>query len=234
MPSPPPCRHCWPWRSRSRPWPCCNAPARSIPANGFPAWYQDANGLALQLCMPGTLADLNAGICPVFAADLPAGALPEVFPANWAHEHFYYMVTTDLPMAGRDKNSGLPMPGAGRFVFVGGIEATFNTPDPEAGQQITFNRWRARVVNPACSGSYTFHTPHRAPKTVAGVAGVRISDTEDIGIGPGFDGALQGSTGPFALRAATPGGQRAVMPGRVIHRYHNITRSLRTARCVMA
>lgn len=176
------------------------------PVHGFPAWYQDANGLALQLCIPGTLADLNAGICPLFAADLPAGALPEVFPTNWSHEHFYYMVTTGITTAGLDRVSGVPVAAEGRLVFVGGIEATFNTPDPEAGQQITFNRWRVFHSNPACSGNYTYYSPHRAPKTVPGVAGVRIGDTEDIGIGPGFDGALQGSTGPFALRAATPGG----------------------------
>ncbi len=180
------------------------------PSHGFPKWYQDATGLALEFCAPTTASDLVAGLCAVLPGIAPDGLdpnnLPEVFPGNFSLEHFYYLLTTTLPTSGLDKKSRLPVSGAGRFVFVNGLEATFNTPVPEAGQQITFNRWRARMDNLACSGNFTFYTPSRAPKTVAGVAGGRIADTEDIGIGPGFDGALTGSVGPFFLRATIPGG----------------------------
>ncbi len=184
------------------------------PANGFPVWYQDTNGLALEICTPANLTDFNAGVCPVLPGDIPQQAdgstlLPEVFPNNYSHEHFYYMVNAQVPTAGLDPKTGAVAPAQGALTFVGGIEATFNTPTPEVGQQITFSRWRVFHTNPACSGSYTYYTPHRAPKTVTGVAGVRIADTEDIGIGPTFDGAMTGSNGPFALRSATPGGPAA-------------------------
>ncbi len=177
-------------------------------SHGFPQWYQDANGLTLEFCSPTTLADLNAGLCAILPGPPPDGlsALPEAFPANFSLEHFYYLLSSVSTTAGLDKKTGLPASGAGRFVFVNGVEATFNTPTPEVGQQITFNRWRVRVDNLACSGSYTFYTPSRAPKTIVGVAGGRIADTEDIGIGVGFDGALAGSVGPFLQRALTPGG----------------------------
>ena len=116
------------------------------------------------------------------------------------------MVNAQVPTAGLDPKTGAVAPGQGAMTFVGGVEASFNTPAPEVGQNITFSRWRVFHTNPACTGSYTYYTPHRAPKTVAGVAGARIADTEDVGIGPTFDGALAGSNGPFALRASTPGG----------------------------
>ena len=175
--------------------------------HGFPAWYQDAGGMTLEFCMPTTQTDLNAGLCAILPGTPPAGlsVLPEVFPDNFSLEHFYYRLNSAVPTAGLDKKSRLPVPGAGRFVFDNGVEATFNSGTPTAGQQISFNRWRVRVDNLACTGNYTFYTPSRAPKTVAGTAGGRIADTEDIGIGAGFDGALAGSVGPFLLRAATPG-----------------------------
>lgn len=183
------------------------------PAHGFPLWYQDAGGLALEFCSPTTAADLNAGLCAVLPGAPPAGLdparLPEAFPGNFSLEHFYYLLTTSLPTAGLDKKTRLPVPGAGRFVFVNGLEATFNVPVPQAGQQVTFSRWRVRQDNVACTGNYTFHTPSRAPKTVQASAGGRIAYTEDIGIGPGFEGALAGSVGPFLRRADTPGGAPA-------------------------
>ena len=178
------------------------------PVHGFPQWYQDATGLTLEICSPTALADLSAGLCAILPGAPPAGlsVLPETFPANFSLEHFYYLLTSVTTSAGLDKKTGLPVPAAGRFVFANGVEATFNTPAPEAGQQITFNRWRVRVDNLPCSGSYTFYTPGRAPKAVTGSAGGRIADTEDIGIGAGFDGALTGSVGPFLQRASAPGG----------------------------
>ncbi|MCX7153040.1 MAG: hypothetical protein NT115_11085 [Proteobacteria bacterium] len=177
-------------------------------AHGFPAWYQDANGLALEFCAPTTQADLIGGLCAILPGTPPNGlsTLPETFPGNFSLEHFYYLLSADVPAAALDKKTGLPAAGAGRFVFVNGVEAGFSTPVPEAGQQMTFNRWRVRMNAIACTGNYTFHTPSRAPKTVAGIAGGRIADTEDIGIGPTFDGAMAGSVGPYVLRALTPAG----------------------------
>ena len=175
------------------------------PATGYPAWYQDANGLAVELCSPTTQADLVAGICFVTPAEVPA--LPEVMPTNWSQEHFYYYTSAVMTMASATPGVTTPIK------VLMGLEASFNTPTPQAGQQITFARWRVQApqaqAGMACSGNFTIYSPHRAPKTIPLAAGARLFDTEDIGIGPDFAGALNGAVGPFAMRAATPGGVAA-------------------------
>ena len=172
------------------------------PATGFPAWYQDANGLAVELCTPTTQADLVAGICFITPAEV--AVVPEVFPTNWSQEHFYYFTSAVMRVASATPGVTTPLK------VLTGVEASFNTPTPEAGQQITFGRWRVQApqanAGMACAGTFTIYSPHRAPKVIPVAAGARLFDTEDIGIGPDFNGALNGAAGPFAMRAATPGG----------------------------
>ena len=52
------------------------------PANGFPMYYVDKNGVALELCINTNAAVLAAGGCAVLPSAPPAGVLtvPEVFP----------------------------------------------------------------------------------------------------------------------------------------------------------
>ena len=175
------------------------------PAHGYPAFYQDTNGLALELCVPTTQADLVAGICFVTPAEVPV--LPEVIPTNWSQEHFFYFTSAVMTMASATPGVTTPLK------VLTGVEASFNTPLPEMGQQITFARWRVQApqaqAGMACTGTFTIYSPHRAPKVVDLVVGGRLFITEDIGIGPDFNGALNGAAGPFAMRAATPGGVAA-------------------------
>ena len=175
------------------------------PANGYPAWYQDANGLAVELCIPTTQADLVSGICFVTPAEVPV--LPEVMPTNWSQEHFYYFTSAVMNVASATPGVTTPLK------VLTGLEASFNTPAAEAGQQITFGRWRVQApqarAGMACAGTFTIYSPHRAPKAITLAAGARLFDTEDIGIGPDFNGALNGAAGPFAMRAVTPGGVAA-------------------------
>ena len=148
------------------------------PATGYPAWYQDANGLAVELCIPTTQADLVAGICFVTPAEVPV--LPEVMPTNWSQEHFYYFTSAVMNVA--SATPGVTTP----HKVLTGVEASFNTPAPEAGQQITFARWRVQApqanAGMACAGTFTIYSPHRAPKIIPLAAGARLFDTEDIGI----------------------------------------------------
>ena len=176
-------------------------------ANGFPAWYMDKNGVALALCVNLDAAVLAAGGCAVLPGAMPAGVqtVPEVFPANWAAEHFYTLAAVTLNTAGLDKKTGLPISGAGRLVVNMGLEASFSTGTPTPGAQITFNRWRVRQDNLACTGSYTYYTPNNAPQTFLGAAAGRLFQTADIGIGT-FDGPLAGTTGPYLQWSDTPGG----------------------------
>ena len=176
-------------------------------AHGFPVWYIDQKGVALELCVNLDAAVLAAGGCAVVPGPLPAGVqtVPEVFPANWAAEHFYTLASVTLATAGLDKKTGLPISGAGKLVLTMGLTGAFVAGVPTPGAQITFNRWRARQDNLACSGSYTYYTPNNAPQTFVGAAGNRLIQTSDIGIGS-FDGPLVGTTGPFLQWSATPGG----------------------------
>ena len=61
----------------------------SPPGNGFPLWYQDTTGLALDLCNPTT----QAQVTPCLLAPAPGApnpTLPFVFPTNWPDEQFWY------------------------------------------------------------------------------------------------------------------------------------------------
>lgn len=177
------------------------------PAHGFPTWYMDRTGVALELCINTDAALLAAGGCAILPAAPPAGVLtvPEAFPANWATEHFYTLASVVLNTAGLDKKTGVPISGAGRLVVNMGLEASFASGSPTSGDQITFNRWRVRQDNLACTGNYTYYTPNSSPQTFSGVAGARLFQTSDVGIGS-FEGPLQGTTGPFLQWSATPGG----------------------------
>ena len=176
------------------------------PANGFPAWYMDRNGVALELCTNLNATVLAAGGCAIALAAPPVGITntPEAFPGNWFIEHFYSLASVVLTTAGIDA-TGVPAAGAGKVTVNMALEGSFATPTPVNGQQITFNRWRVAHANTACEGSYTYYTPNNVPQTFVSAPGGKIFETSDIGVGT-FTGPLAGTTGPFLLPSATPGG----------------------------
>jgi len=146
------------------------------PGNGFPVWYQDAAGVALEQC------NFNAGevdpFCLPFAAD----------------EHFWWTGTALL--------SGAGVPDA---TLVLALEAAFATGDPQAGQQVAFGRIRVRA-NLTAPGTYTVVHPFgESTYEVAAVgAGDEIDDTADImGGALDFTTALGTAIGPF-LSCADP------------------------------
>ena len=176
------------------------------PVHGYPAWYMDRNGLALELCVNTNATVLAAGGCVIVSAAPPGGVLtvPEIMPSNWAMEHFYALATMVLTTAGVDAN-GAPLAGAGKVTLGMGIEGSFATPTPVAGQQIVFNRWRVNHFNAPCTGNYTYYTPNNVPQTFFAASSGRVFETSDIGVGT-VTGPLAGTTGPFLLWSATPGG----------------------------
>ena len=175
--------------------------------NGFPQWYSDKNGVALEMCINIDPAVLAAGGCAVLPAAPPNGVLtvPEVFPGNWSTEHFYTLASVKLLSAGLDKLTRTPISGAGGIVFNMGLEGSFATGVPTPGTQITFNRWRVQHTNVGCTGNYTYYTPNNTPQTYAGAEGGKIFETSDVGIGT-FTGPLAGTTGPFLRWSDVPGG----------------------------
>ena len=176
------------------------------PANGYPRWYQDATGLALNLCVPNA-AELASGSCLIFAADLPNPSQPVRFPDNFLDEHFWYNLNTSVPTA------------AGKARLIIGLEGAFPGPIL-AGTQISFGRVRIVIDVPPPGGTYTITHPYGV-ETFPNVApGPRaIAFTEDIGINcpvGDFTCALSSRIGPFLRASATPGGAAlppVILPG---------------------
>src|SRR5881398_2936325 len=172
----------------------CNAPlpevsAAIIPANGFPLYYVDATGVALQPC-------LNLAGCGALAATLPNPLAPISFPANFPVEAFYARAVAKLTAG---TVSGL---------YTAALEGTFsNGVVALPGDQVVFTRVRTRVAGLQPGGVYTVTHPYGVKTFTAGGLGV-INDTVTVGAVPiglvptAFSLALTGPVGPF-LRFAT-------------------------------
>ncbi|NMG45841.1 hypothetical protein GPA22_19165 [Aromatoleum toluvorans] len=169
-------------------------PDNSPPIGGFPAWYQDTTGLALEFCSPINAAEVAGGWCLLLPGDVPNP--PEAFPTSFFDEHFWFAADASMtPATG------------GRALLVLAVEAAFSA-DVVPGGQIAFSRIRM-VLNPVpVTGSYRFIHPY-GEQVIEATAGDRIFFTDDVGINcpPGqFDCATQGALGPFLLPANAPGG----------------------------
>lgn len=149
--------------------------------HGFPVWYEDGNGLTLDLCV-----DPADPMC--LAAPLPNPDQPIAFPGNFPDESSWFNAGAQM-----DTNGG----GQARLVL--GLEAAFAGGAPAAGDQISFGRIRYVIDNLQAGATYTITSPYGTDELVAPNEGPRsIVFTEDIGIAPGdFTGALNSRIGPF-------------------------------------
>lgn len=170
--------------------PVNNAPS----VGGYPAWYQDTTGLALEFCDPKNQAEVDGGWCLLLPADVPV--VPEVFPTNFADEHFYYAADASITPPG---NPAL------RALLVLAVEAAFAGPVEPSGLMV-FSRIRVRLDPVPVDGTYRFIHPY-GQELIDGVASDRIFFTDDVGLSPlAFTEALAGRLGPFLLPSDTPGG----------------------------
>jgi len=159
------------------------------PANGFPFWYQDVNGVTLGLCVgsPNCLADaVVAG--NAFSAQIGFGT-----------EAFWW---------GADALVGGPPPAPDAGLVLA-TEAAFGNLDGSAqdGFQITFNRVRIRVSGAAANETCTIIHPFSAAlgdPFVTDAVGV-INTTVDFGcvIDP-ILGGLCNFAFPLTVNAANP------------------------------
>jgi len=175
------------------------------PTNGFPLWFQDKTGVALEFCSPINALELDGGWCLLLPGNTTA---PETFPSPFANEHFYWAADASLPVSAA-------LPGGAKLVL--GLEGGFATGAVISGDQITFARIRFVFDAPA-AGTYTIYHPFGTDTATAAAAGERIFVTEDIGLNcaTGFDCALHGRIGPFLLASNTPGGpELPAIPGPV-------------------
>src|SRR5437870_5640342 len=143
------------------------------PANGFPKWYIDKNGLQLAPCLDNNAADP----CGLIAAGaLPNPALPVVFPTNFPNEVFYNRATARISgIGGGASRADLGIALEGAF---GG--ATLTVADGAAAE-VVFARLRIRVNGGLVPGaSYTVTYPFGSQTFVASATGT-INFTNDQG-----------------------------------------------------
>ncbi len=143
------------------------------PANGFPKWYIDNNGLQLAQCLDNNAADP----CGLIAAGaLPNPAAPVVFPTNFPNEVFYNRATARISGIGGGINrADLILALEGAF---GG--PTFTVADGLAAE-VVFARYRVRVTGGLVPGAtYTVTSPFRTQTFVASAVGT-INFTDNQG-----------------------------------------------------
>lgn len=166
------------------------------PVNGYPVWYQDTNGRAVELC-------LDPANC-LFDPVVPGNLFSEQI--GFGGEAFYWSADASIDGVGGDAGSSA--------LLVLALEAAFLNGDPAAGEQIVFGRVRVRVDVPAGTPVGTWTIDHPFGQLVFNNVspGVRaINFTEDIGCFSApcdFSLALTSSVGPFlaALSPAPPAG----------------------------
>src|SRR3954463_9022329 len=112
---------------------------------GFPAWYQDTTGIAIEFCAPVDQVEADSGYCNLVAGDVLA---PESFPTNFFDEHFYWVGSADLAPAN-----------GGRALLVLALESAFMTAVTQ-GDQIMFSRIRVRLEPVPATGTYRFIHPY--------------------------------------------------------------------------
>jgi hypothetical protein len=179
------------WSALERVGPVDNSPA----VGGFPAWFQDKSGVALEFCAPSTPAELDGGWCLLLPGD---AVIPESFPSNFFDEHFYWAADNVLI----DEANGF----TAKLVLA--LESAFANGPAVAGDQMVFGRMRVQTSDLPIAGDYRVITPFSDTTYLDVQVGQRIFDTLDIGTScpTTFECALAAPIGPFLLPSATAGG----------------------------
>ena len=147
------------------------------PADGFPQWYRDENGVTLAQCVDPH--DANCALAPDEFFD---PTKPQVFPTNFPGEFFYQNAGSDV----------LTTPGCnggptGRAKMTLGMEGSFINGAPAAHEQITFGRVRITVQGGLCpNASYDFVGPYGTTTLTTNAGGgiARNRGTDDVGCTP--------------------------------------------------
>ena len=142
------------------------------PANGFPTFYQDKTGRALEQCLVVDPLD-SCGL--VGAGAVPDPTQPIVFPTNFPEEFFYWTANARIkPLAGNKSF---------RADLTVGLEGAFgnNAGTVVDGDQVVFARFRFRVNGGLVPGAtYTVTYPFGVKTFVASATGT-INFTDDQG-----------------------------------------------------
>jgi hypothetical protein len=145
------------------------------PGNGYPQFYQDNAGQALEPCLDTVTPGDLCGI--LLLGNLPNRLAPIVFPTNFPNEWFYWLTSARIQPVGGNRSfrADLTMSLEGAFGNAAGTVVP--------GQQITFARFRIRVTGGLVPGAtYILTYPFGVKTFVASSTGT-INFTEDQGCG---------------------------------------------------
>ncbi|MFQ5478578.1 MAG: hypothetical protein ACE5E4_08180 [Candidatus Binatia bacterium] len=171
--------------------------------HGFPEYFADSSGLALDLCLDKALC-----LDPIDPLALPDPAAPVAFPGNFPSAVFWWY-----------GEARMTMPGLGTAKLVMALEGNFDNGLPAPGEQFAFGKIRITADTLVAGASYTVSHPYGTDILVAD-AGGRIDLVEKIGsfAGPGnpasFAGVSNSRIGPFLI-SNDPDPNKAPPPGFV-------------------
>lgn len=155
------------------------------PQTGFPRWYRDHAGTALELCLAQTPSpNASAGGAPMC---FPWAPDPQGYPGNLGDEQFY--MSAGALVEGRAGFSA-------RLDLA--LEAAYLNGTPVRGDEMVFARVRV-VLEVPVPGDYAVVHPYGEERFTGVLPGPRaVAFTRDVGLTPGrFGEALEGSVGPF-------------------------------------
>ncbi len=152
-------------------------------SNGFPLWYEDTNGVKLELC-----TDPGDPYC--IMGEVPNPDAPVHFPDNFPDEAFWAAAESPIDAGGGE--TGL---------LVTALEAAFQNELPAVNEGVSFGRVRIRVAGVIDGATYRVTHPFGTDTIVAEAGAVKgLNTTEDIGnlTWDGvFDQTLAARVGPF-------------------------------------
>lgn len=161
---------------------------------GIPIWYEDIQGLRLELCPGG---DPNCISDPIEAGD------PQSELLQLGAEGFYYVA-----------DAGVTLPNGGTASLRLNLETAFANEVIQPGDQVVFSRIRIRILGGLPNATYTFVHPYGTSLVADGVTVTEITTdelgnatvTEDVPpfIPGDWVGALSGTIGPNFLVAVDP------------------------------
>ena len=184
----------------------CSQPAANagpvVAGNGFPQYFVDANGLALELCL-----DVADCIDPAEDSFLPDPLAGLSFPGNFPDATFWWYADTRIPLTGGVN---------GRFIAH--LIAGFDNETAVAGDQLSSARMRLTFAGLQPGASYTVSHPY-GTQTMVADGGGSIDELERIdslvGGSTPADFSIDGSSVGAFLVFNDPDPAKAPLPGHV-------------------
>jgi hypothetical protein len=142
-------------------------------AHGFPLWFEDSNGLRLQLCLDQSVETAIGPARPCLTEEFFPGA-PISFPGNFGPEAFWWSAVAF--------DTFTSTVGGGDALLVLAQEAAFADGVTVDGDQVAFGRIRIRINVPV-PGTYRVTHPYGERDYVVGTVSAdrEINQTQNIG-----------------------------------------------------